>query len=175
MYECKSWTIKKSEHQKTDAFELQCWRRLKSALDCKEIKLVNPKGNQPWIFFGRTDAEAVTPIVWPSDAKSQLTGKDPDAGKDWRQEEKEMTEDEMVGWHHWLNGHEFEQILGDSEAWCDAVHESQRVGHDLVTEPGWICTLHPSMLGVKKIFPWEMEAVGASSSEHLPSELQSLE
>ena len=78
-------------------------------------KGVNPKGNQPWIFIGKTDAEAKAPILWPPDVKSQLTGKDPDAGKDWRQEEKGMTEDEMVGWHHQLNGHEFEQTLGDSE------------------------------------------------------------
>ena len=76
---------------------------------------VSPKGNQPWIFSGRTDAEAEAPILWPPDAKNQLIGKDPDAGKDWRQEEKGTTEDEMVGWHHWLNGHEFEQTPGDSE------------------------------------------------------------
>ena len=83
-------------------------KTLESLLDCKEIQPVNPKGNQSWIFIGRTDAEAETPILWPPDAKSLLTGKDPDAGKDWRQEEKRKTEDEMVGWHHWLNGHEFE-------------------------------------------------------------------
>ena len=88
---------------------------LGSRLDCKEIKPVNPKGNQPWIFSGRTDAEAEAPIFWPLGAKSQLTGKDPDAGKDWGQEEKGVTEVEIVGWHHWLNGHEFEQTLGDSE------------------------------------------------------------
>ena len=84
-------------------------------LDSKEIKPVNPKGNQPWILIGRTDAEVEAPILWPPDAKSLRFGKDPDAGKDWRQEEKRMTEDEMVGWHHWFNGHEFVQTLGDSE------------------------------------------------------------
>ena len=102
-------------------------KTLESPLDCKEIKPVNPKGNQPWIFIGRTDTEAETPILWPPDAKSQLIGKDPDAGKDWRQEEKGVTEDEMVGWHHWLKGHEFEQALGtvkDREAWHAAVAES---------------------------------------------------
>ena len=78
-----------------------------SPLDCKEIKLVNSKGNQSWIFIGRTDAEAETPILWPPDTKSWRIGKDPDAGKDWGQEEKGMTEDKMVGWHHWLNEHEF--------------------------------------------------------------------
>ena len=82
-----------------------------SLLDYKEIKPVNPKGNQPWIFIGRTDAKAEAPILWPPDVKSWLIGKDPDAGKDWRQKKK-MKEDEMVGWHHWLNGHEFEQTPG---------------------------------------------------------------
>ena len=97
---------------------------LESPLDCTEIKPVNPKGNQPWIFTGRTDAEAEAPVLWPPDAKSQLNGKDPDAGKDWRQEDKGMTEDEVVGWHHWLNGHESEQtqIVKDREAWHAAVH-----------------------------------------------------
>ena len=82
-------------------------KTLKSPLDIKEIQPVHPKGDHPWDFFGRNDAEAETPILWPSDVKSRHIGKDPDAGKDWRQEEKGMTEDEMVGWHHWLNGHEF--------------------------------------------------------------------
>ena len=81
---------------------------LESPLDCKEIQAVNPKGNHPWIFIGRTDAEGEAPILWPPDMKNWLIGKDPDAGKDWGQEEKGTTEDEMVGWHHWLNGHEFE-------------------------------------------------------------------
>ena len=81
---------------------------LEKSLDCKDSKPVYPKGNQSWIFIGRTDAEAETPIVWPPDAKNWLTGKDPDAGKDWKQEEKGMTEDEIVGWHHQLSGHEFE-------------------------------------------------------------------
>ena len=81
---------------------------LESPLDSKEIKPVNPKGNQSWIFIGMTDTEAEAPILWPPDVKNWLSGKDPDAGKDWRQEEKGTTEDEMVGWHHRLNGHEFE-------------------------------------------------------------------
>ena len=81
-------------------------------LDCKAIKPFNPKGNQSWIFVGRTNTEAETPVLWPPDAKNWLIGKDPDAGQDWRQEEKGMTGDEMVGWHHWLDGHEFEQALG---------------------------------------------------------------
>ena len=84
-------------------------------LDYKEIQLVQPKGNRSWIFTGRTDAEAKAPTLWPPDVKRLLIGKYPDAGKDGRQEEKGMTEDEMVGWHHWLDGHEFEQTLGDGE------------------------------------------------------------
>jgi len=86
-------------------------KTLESPLDCK-IKSVDLKGNQFWILIGRTEAEAETPIFWLPDTKNRLTGKDPDAGKDWRQEEKWTTEDEMVRWHHWLNGHEFEQALG---------------------------------------------------------------
>ena len=89
-------------------------KTLESPLDCKEIQPVHPKGSQPWIFIRRTDAEAEAPLLWPPDAKSRLIWQDPDAGKDWRQEEK-TTEDEMVGWPYWLNGHEFEQALGDSE------------------------------------------------------------
>ena len=103
MYRCESCTIQKAEHQRL------------VALDCKEIKPVSPKRNQPWIYIGRTDAEAEAPILWSPDAKSWLIRKDPDAGKDWGQEEKGTTEDELVGWHHWVDGHEFEQPLGDSE------------------------------------------------------------
>ena len=89
-------------------------KTLESVLDCKEIQPVHPKGNQSWIFIGRTDAEAETPILWPPEVKSWFIGKDPDAGKDWGQEEKGATEDELVGWHQQLNWHEFEQTLGDS-------------------------------------------------------------
>ena len=90
-------------------------KTLESPLEFKEIKPVNPKGNQPWIFIRRTDAEAEAPELWPPDVKSRLIGKDLDAGKDLGWEEKWATKDEMVGEHHWLNGHEFEQALGDSE------------------------------------------------------------
>ena len=83
-----------------------------SPLDCKETQPVHPKGNQSWVIMGKTDAEAETPILWPPDAKNWLTGKDPNTGKDWRQKETRTTENEMVGWHHWLNGHEFEQAPG---------------------------------------------------------------
>ena len=111
MYRCESWTRKKAERRRIDAFELWCWRLL-SPLDCKEIQPVHPTGNESWFFIGRTDAEAETPILWPPDAKNWLLGKDPDAGKDWRQEEKRTREDEMVGWRHRLDGHEFEQAMG---------------------------------------------------------------
>ena len=90
-------------------------KSLESPLDSKEIKPVNPKGNQPWIFIGRTDAETEAPILWPPDEKSQLTRKNSDAGKDWGQEEEGTTQNETIGWHHWLNGHEFEQTPGDGE------------------------------------------------------------
>ena len=111
-------------------------KTLESPLDCKEIKPVNPKGNQSWILIRRSGAE--TPKRWLPDLKSWLIGKDPDAGKDWGQEEKGVTEDEMVGWHHRLNGHEFEQALGDGKGQgslvCCSPWGWQRVGLDLATE-----------------------------------------
>ena len=113
MYECESWTIKEGWAPKN--WSLQTVVPEKISLDSKEIKPINPRENQPWIFIGRTDAEAEASILWPPDANSQLIGKDPDAGKDWQQEEKGMTEHEMVGWHHWLDGHEFEQAPGYDE------------------------------------------------------------
>ena len=97
MYGCESWTIKKAEHWRIVAFELWCWRKLESPLDCKVIQPVHPKGNQSWIFIGRTDVKAETQILWPPDEKSWLFWKDPDAGKDWRREEKGMT-----GWDGWM-------------------------------------------------------------------------
>ena len=126
MYGCKSWTVKKAECWRTDAFELWCWEKtLESPLDCKEIQPVHPKGGQSWVFIGRTDAEAETPILSPPHAKSWLIWKELDAGKDWRQEEKGTTEDEMVGWHHWLDRRESEWTLGVGDgqgglACCDS-------------------------------------------------------
>ena len=108
-----------------------------SPLDSQEIIPVHPEGNQPWIFIGRTDTEAEAPILWPPDAKSQLIGKDPDAGEDWGQEEKGMTEDEMVGCNHWHNGHEFEklwEIVEDREPDVLQSVGLQRAGYDLATE-----------------------------------------
>ena len=112
--------MKKAERQRIDAFDLVLEKTLESPLDCKEVNPDNPKGNQSWIFIGSTDAEAKAPILWPPDAKNWLIGKDPDARKDWRQEEKVMAENEMVGWHLWLKGHEFEhaqELVMDREAW----------------------------------------------------------
>ena len=114
-YGCESWTVKKAEHWRIDAFELWCWRRL------LRVPWTARRSNQSLlkeirrVFFERTDAEAETPILWPPIVKSWLVGKDPDAGKDWGQEEKGMTEDEMAGWHHQLNGHEFEWTPGVSD------------------------------------------------------------
>ena len=114
MYGCESWTVKKAECWRIDAFELWCWRRLLRVPGTARRSnwSINPKGNQSWIFTERTDAEAETPMLWLPNAKSWLFGKDSDAEKDWRGEEKGMPEDEMVGWHHWLHGHECEQALG---------------------------------------------------------------
>ena len=118
MYGCESWTVKKAEHRRIDAFELWCWRKLLRVL-------VHPKGDQSWVFFGRKDAKAETPVLWPPHAKSWLIGKHSDAGRDWGQEEKGMTEEEMAGCHHWLDGREFEWTMGDGDghgglACCDS-------------------------------------------------------
>ena len=139
LYRCESWTIKKAEHQRTVAFKLLCWRRLLRVpwtarrSNQSILKEINPR-----IFIGNTDARAEAPILWPLDVKSWLIGKDPDAGKDWGQEKKGSTEDEMLGWHHQLSEHESEQTLGDSEGQRSLVHCSQRgsqkAGHSLATE-----------------------------------------
>jgi len=125
-------------------------KTLESPLDCKEIQPVHLKGGQSWIFIESTDVETETPILWPPDAKNWLIGKDPDAGKDWRQEEKGTIEDEMVGWHHGLNGREFEQAAGDGEGQgrpMDMLQSlvSQRVRHDWVTEQQAVITNMPTL------------------------------
>ena len=124
MYGCESWTVKKAEHRRTDAFEL-LEKTLESPLDCKEIQAVHSEGDQTWDFFGRNDAKAETLVLWPPYVKSWLIGKDSDAGRDCGQEGKGTTEDEMAGWHHWLNGHESEWTpgVGDGQgglACCDS-------------------------------------------------------
>ena len=110
-YGCESWTIKKAEHRRRHFWNVLL-KTLESPMECKEIQPVHTKRDQSWVFFGRTNIEAEIPLLWPLDAKSWLIWKDTDAGKDWRQKEKWMTEDEMVGWHHQLKGHTFEYMLG---------------------------------------------------------------
>ena len=121
MYGGESWTVKKAEHCRTDAFELWCWRRL------LRVPWTARRSNQSILkdFFRRNDAKAETPILWPPHAKNWLVGKDSDAGRDWGQEEKGMTEDEMAGWHHWLDDvslNELQELVMDREAWCAAIH-----------------------------------------------------
>ena len=111
MYGCESWTVKKAELNWC-FWTVVLEKTLESPLDYKEIQPVHPKGDQSWVFIGGTDAEAETPIFWPPHAKSWLIGKDSDAGRDWGQEEKGTTENEVAGWHHWLDGHEFGLIPG---------------------------------------------------------------
>ena len=109
MYGCESWTIKKAEHWRIDAFALWCWRRLlRVPWTARRSNQSNSEGDQPWVFFGRNDTKAETLVLWPPHVKSWLIGKDSDAGRDWGQEEKGMTKDEMAGWHHRLDGREFE-------------------------------------------------------------------
>ena len=119
-------------------------KTLESPLDFKEIQPVHPKGNQSWIFIGRTDAAAETPILWPPDAKNWLIWKDPGAGKDWRQEEKRTTEDEMVGWYHQLNGHEFEQApeVGEGQGGLVCCGSWGRKGSDTTEWLNWTETFY---------------------------------
>ena len=137
MYGYESWTVKKAECQRIDVV---LEKTLESPLDCKEIQPVHPKGDQSWVSIGRTDAEAETPIIWPSDMKNWLIWEDPDAGKGWRWDKKETTEAEMVRWHHWCNGHEFWMDIGSRSWWWTGrpvvlqSMVSQRVGHYWVTE-----------------------------------------
>ena len=119
-------------------------KTLESPLDCKEIQPVHPEGDQSWVMIGRTDVEAETPILWPPDVKIWLIGKDPDAGRDWGHEEKGTTEDEMAGWHHRLDGHEFESTPGVVDGQRPGglrFKGSQRVGHDWATELNWTDTI----------------------------------
>ena len=132
-------------------------KTLESPLDCKETQPVHPKGNQSRIFIERTDAETETPILWPPDAKNWLLGKDPDAGEDWWQEEKGMTEDVMVGWHHGLYAHEYDQAPGAGDGQeslaCLQSMGSQRVGHNWATELNWTLLKGCSLCDVKVITP----------------------
>ena len=145
MYGCECWIIKTAECWRTDAFELLYWRRLlRVPLDNKRIQPVHPERNKSWIYIGRTDAEAEAPILWPSEVKNWLFGKDLDAEKDWRQEEKETTENEMIWWHHRLNGHEFEQAPGVGDGQRSLVCCSpwgHRARDDRATQLNWLNSL----------------------------------
>ena len=142
MYGCESWTVKKAECQIIDAFELWCWRRLLSPLDFEEIQPVHSEGDQSWVFFGGNDAKAEAPVLWPPHVKSWLIGKDSDAGRDCRQEEKGMTEDEMAGWPSLTR---WTWVCVNSGSWWWTGRPgmvrfmgSQRVGHDWATELNWL-------------------------------------
>ena len=165
MYGCESWTVKKAEHRRNWCFWTAVLEKtLESPLDWKKIQSVNRKGYQSWIFIGRTNAEAETPILWQPDMKNWVTGKDPNAGKDWRQEEKGMTEDEMVGWHHQLNGHEFEETLGvgvgQGSLVCFSPWSLSQTQLSYWTELNWtIYTVNKrptSDLGTHKNWKWEV-------------------
>ena len=136
-YRFESWIIKKAEHRRSDAFELWYWRRLlKSPLDCKEIQPVHPKGNQSWIFIGRTDAEADTPILWPPDAKNWLTGEDPNAGKDWRQEKRRQRMKWMTSPTQWT----WVWVSSGSWWWTGKPGVLQSTGHkalDMIERLNW--------------------------------------
>ena len=141
MYGCESWTYKESWVPRNWCFwTVVLEKTLESPLDCKEIQPVHPKGDQSWVFFGRTDAKAETPVLWPPHVKSWLIGKDPDAGRDWGQKEKGTTEDEMAGWHHGLDGCECEWTpgVGDGQGGLGCCNSwGHTVGHDWATELNW--------------------------------------
>ena len=139
IYGCEHWTIKKAEHWRFDAFVLVLEETLESALDYKEIQPVRPKGGQSWIFFGRTDAETETPILWPPAVKNWLIGKNPDAGKHWKWKEKGVMEDEMVGWRYGVDGHEFEQApgIGDRQGSLASYSPWGRKASDTTEQLNW--------------------------------------
>ena len=139
-------------------------KTLESPLDCKEIQPVHPKGNQSWVFIGGTDVEAETPVLWPPDKKSWLIGKDPGAGKDWGQEEKGTTEDEMVGWHHWLEGHGFGWTpgVGDGQGGLVCCGSWGHKESDMTEWLNW--TELPQLQPLNSIF---LEEVKATSGSHM--------
>ena len=156
MYGCESWTVKKAECQRIDAFELWCWRRLLRVPDYKEIQPIYSKGEQSWDFFGRNDAKAETPVFCPPHAKSWLIRKDSDAGGDWGQEEKGTTEDEMAGWHHRLSAHELGWTLGVGDgqgglACCDSWGCKESDATEWLNWTEYIQDVSPRVLRIYKI------------------------
>ena len=153
MYGCESWTIKKAENRIIDALELWYWRRLFSLLDCKEIKPVSPKGNHTWIFIGRTDAEVEAPILWPPDAKNWLIGKDHDAGKDWRQEEKGIQR--LGGWmaspSRWTWVWASSQVTDREACVCYSPLGGKELG--MGEQLNWTIILFSSLVGEQIVFP----------------------
>ena len=139
MCECESWTVKKAEHRRIGAFKLWCWRRLLRVPWTARRSIQSILSEISPLFIGRTDVEAETPILWPHDAKSWLIGKDPDAGRDWLQEEKGTTEDEMAGWHQWLDGCEYEWTpgVGDGQGGLACCNSWGRKESDMTERLNW--------------------------------------
>ena len=174
IYGCESWTIKSWVQKNFCFWTVVLEKTLESPLGSKEIQPVHPKGNQSWIFIGRTDAEAESPILWPPDTKKWLIGKDSDAGKGWRQEEKGMTEDEVVWRHYWLHGHEFEHAPGVADGQGNVPGKlllqslgSQRVKHNWAPELNWIAII--VTLGLQNILILQLKVCTQwLASPHLP-------
>ena len=164
MYGCESWTVKKAGRRRIDAFELWCWRRLlRVPWTARRSNQSILKVNQSWIFIGRTDAEVETPVLWPPDGKNWLIWKDPDAGRDWGQEEKGTREDEMARWHHRLDGHEFGWTpgVGDGQGGLACCNSWSRKESDMTERMNW--TEHSCRLVLTKLSP------GGSVVKNLPA------
>ena len=168
MYGCESWTVKKAERLELSVWTVVLAKTLEGPLDCKEIQPVHSEGDQPWDFFGRNDAKAETPVLWPPHAKSWLIGKDSDPGRDWGQEEKGMTEDEMAGWYHGLDGHESEWTPGAGDgqgglAWCNSwgckqSDTTERLNWtELERGQGWVFLSQEQQFSLARSFPWFLQ------------------
>ena len=162
MYGCESWTIKKAEHRRIDAFELWCWRRLlRVPWTARRSNQYILKEISPGCSLEGLMLEAETPNLWPPNANSWLIWKDPDAGKDWGQEEKGTTEDEMIGWHHWLNGHGFGWILGvgDGQGGLACCGSWGHKESDMTERLNWTELFYNSCLDNRKILIWQLQRI----------------